>query len=109
MKTKEFALAIIGGGASGLTLACALSQKGVSVAVFERGERVGKKLSATGNGQGNITHTNAGQERYFSSTKEGALQAQRAIQVYDETHLTAFYQELGVLLAADARGRVPWT
>ena len=106
MKTNVYTLAIIGGGASGLTLACALSKQGVSVAVFERGERVGKKLSATGNGQGNITHTNAGQERYFSSTKEGALQAQRAIQVYDETHLTAFYQELGVLLAADARGRV---
>ena len=38
---------IIGGGAAGLTAALALNKKTI---VLERGERVGRKLSATGNG-----------------------------------------------------------
>ena len=99
-------LAIVGGGAAGLMLACAISKQNTSLAVFERGERVGRKLSATGNGQGNITNLSASAERYFSSSAEGEEKAKRAIQVYDETCLTAFFEELGVLLSADARGRV---
>ena len=37
---------IIGGGASGLL--CAVMHDGSDVIVLERGERVGRKLSATG-------------------------------------------------------------
>ena len=106
MEKKILTLAIVGGGAAGLTLACALSKQLNTIAVFERGERVGRKLSATGNGQGNITNARAKEERYFSCHAEGALRAKDAIQVFDETHLTAFYREKGVLLLPDLRGRV---
>ena len=57
--------AIIGGGASGLFLATALHTTG-KIVVFERGDRVGKKLSSTGNGQGNITNRLASKTGYFS-------------------------------------------
>lgn len=106
MEKKILTLAIVGGGAAGLTLACALSKQLNTIAVFERGERVGRKLSATGNGQGNITNVRAKEERYFSCSAKGALRAKDAIQVFDETHLTTFYREKGVLLLPDLRGRV---
>ena len=34
------------------------------MAVFERNDRVGKKLIATGNGQGNLTNANLSAQRY---------------------------------------------
>ncbi len=106
MKTNTIQLAVVGGGAAGLMLACETSKQNISIAVFERGERVGKKLSATGNGQGNITNLHASNERYFSSTAAGEEKAKHIIQVYDESKLKAFFEDLGVLLTADARGRV---
>lgn len=55
----KFDVAIIGGGAAGL--ACAVSLKkfapSLSVAIVEAGARLGKKLAATGNGQGNVSNT----------------------------------------------------
>ena len=62
---NDFQTAIIGGGASGLYLAAALGGAKKTV-VIERGARVGKKLAATGNGQGNVANANAGAEHYFT-------------------------------------------
>ena len=98
-------IAIIGGGASGLFLAAALSGRKKTL-VFERGERVGKKLSATGNGQGNITNLAADATPYFSSRKEDALRAQAIIAKHSQRELFAFFEKLGVPLQADERGRV---
>lgn len=51
-------IAIIGGGASGLFAAITALENGkdVSVTIFERMNRVGKKILATGNGRCNITN-----------------------------------------------------
>ena len=66
---ERIKLAIIGGGAAGLILANSLkNQEGV--VLFERGERVGRKLSATGNGQGNLTNLGVLDAEYFSVAKK---------------------------------------
>ena len=51
-------IAIIGGGASGLFAAISALESGkeASVTIFERMNRVGKKILATGNGRCNITN-----------------------------------------------------
>lgn len=53
---------ILGGGASGLAAACALTQAGVETTIVERLDRVGKKLLSTGNGRCNLSNSamNAG-------------------------------------------------
>ena len=96
-------IAIIGGGASGLFLANRLNMDGV--AIFERGERLGRKLSATGNGQGNVTNLAARETEYFSCGGQNAL-VKEIIKGADERALFAFFQDLGVILTADERGRV---
>ena len=102
---KRVDIAIIGGGASGLFLANALKAK-QNVVLFERGDRLGRKLSATGNGQGNITNLTASQTAYFSLESAEISRVGKMIEKYDENTLIAFFQSLGVLLQADERGRV---
>ena len=55
-------IAIIGGGASGLFAAISAKRENTNceIFVFERLNRVGKKILATGNGQCNISNINAG-------------------------------------------------
>ena len=64
---KNFNVAIIGGGASGM--ACAITLKKlnpqITTVIIERNDRLGKKLSATGNGQGNLTNLNMSTDKYF--------------------------------------------
>ena len=102
---ERFTTAIIGGGASGLFLAASLHNQ-ANVIVFERGDRVGRKLSATGNGQGNITNLRVQETEYFAAEKADAARAQQLICKYDQNSLSDFFAGLGVLLAADDRGRV---
>ncbi|MBO5736659.1 MAG: aminoacetone oxidase family FAD-binding enzyme [Clostridia bacterium] len=101
---ERIKIAIIGGGASGLFLATALQQN-KKVVLFERGDRVGRKLSATGNGQGNITNLAALETEYFSVKGESPL-TQAVLNGAGVKDLYAYFQSLGVLLSADERGRV---
>ncbi len=66
---RNFDVAIIGGGASGCALAVRLAQLNCQkkVILIEKADRLGKKLSATGNGQGNISNSNMSAEHYFGS------------------------------------------
>lgn len=101
---ERIKIAIIGGGASGLFLATALQQNSKTV-LFERGDRVGRKLSATGNGQGNITNLAAQESEYFTVSGKN----DRATAIIGDAgvqDLYAHFQSLGVLLSADERGRV---
>ncbi len=104
---KRIKVAIIGGGASGLVLASSLQCNNENtVALFERGERLGKKLSATGNGQGNVTHRNISVADYFSCTQPPKKRLESILTKYDDGSFCAFLQEMGLLCLTDERGRV---
>ncbi len=66
---KVYKVAIVGGGSAGLMTAIELLSdstilKGDDVIILERNDRVGKKLIATGNGQGNLTNANLSTDFY---------------------------------------------
>ncbi len=96
-------IAIIGGGAAGLLAAVRLGRAGKNVTLFERGDRLGRKLSATGNGQGNITNLRMGAEYYH--TDEPSLLA-RLLSRFGAEDTIAFFEALGGIFLPDARGRV---
>ncbi len=100
-------IAIIGGGASGLFLANALFDER-KVTLFEKGERLGRKLSATGNGQGNLTNLAAREAEYFSVEADGETpeKIKRLLHAFDDRATVDFFASLGVLSIADERGRV---
>lgn len=58
---------IIGGGASGLTAAIKASRNGNDVTIFEKNEKLGKKILMTGNGKCNYWNENQDLKYYHSS------------------------------------------
>lgn len=56
-------VAVIGGGASGLTAALIASEK-CSVVLFEKQKKIGRKILITGNGRCNISNTDIDPRRY---------------------------------------------
>ena len=96
-------IAIIGGGAAGMSCAVLLAKKGLDVTLFERGERLGRKLSATGNGQGNVTNTDIRAERYFSDDLE---KVGRILAHFGSEDAVRFLEGLGGVFLPDSRGRV---
>ena len=56
-------------GASGLLCAVMLARKGVQVTVLEKNHRIGKKLSATGNGRCNFTNLHMNENCYYGNSK----------------------------------------
>lgn len=86
-------------------MACAvfLARKGAEVTILERGERLGRKLSATGNGQGNVTNLNMSAEHYRS---DDAKKVEFALSRFGAEDTVSFLEGLGGIFLPDARGRV---
>lgn len=104
---ERFSTIIIGGGAAGLFLAANVTTEYGKVLLLERGERVGKKLSSTGNGQGNVTNALVGERPYLSvrGDKTQEKQIHGYLMRYGREEMLAFLESLGGLFLPDERGR----
>ena len=101
---KEYAAIIVGGGASGMFCALRLAESGVKdVLLLERNDRLGRKLSATGNGQGNVTNTAMSAEHYFSGE---AGRVASVLARFGAEDLIGALSALGGIFLPDAVGRV---
>src|SRR5277367_4380706 len=61
---------VIGAGAAGLMCAIAAGQRGKSVVILERGERISAKILISGGGRCNFTNLHARPENYLSSNPD---------------------------------------
>ena len=96
-------VAVIGGGASGMTAALAASKAGNEVLLFERQARVGKKLLATGNGRCNLSNTDISPEHFHSEDKDFC---KSALSLFDEDKTREFFLSLGLVLTELENGRI---
>lgn len=96
-------IGIIGGGASGLAAGVLAGRLGLEVTIYERKDRVGKKLLATGNGRCNLSNIDL-DTSHFHSSQEGFFKP--ALKALDRQALADFFSSLGLDLVADERGRV---
>lgn len=96
-----FKYAIIGGGASGLSLSIKLADKfgGKNVCLFEMQDRVGKKLLTTGNGQCNLTNLDLDLGHFHG---EFSNYFDKIITSDAHKEITDFFKGLGVLTCAEA-------
>ena len=98
----NYDIMILGGGASGLMAACALSGNGRRIVILEKQARVGRKLLSTGNGRCNLTHRGAKPSDYHGSRQA----AQYALKAWPPTRIEVRFARLGIPCAADGEGRV---
>jgi len=97
-------IGIIGGGAAGMAAALAASEnKDVQVVLLERQARVGRKLSATGNGRCNLTNLHANEGGYHGEEPGFAHFALTKNNVADTLE---WFRGLGLFTVAEESGRV---
>ena len=70
MENASSRIAVIGGGASGCMAAIAAAQAGCRVTIFEKNEKIGKKIYATGNGRCNLTNLFLDSSCYHTQEKQ---------------------------------------
>ena len=97
-KMRPVRVAVIGGGASGCMAAITAAQAGADVHIFEKNEKPGKKLYATGNGRCNLTNLHMDDSCYHTRTadKNGSSLIHSAIERYSPADQIRFFAVLGV-------------
>ncbi len=85
--------AVIGGGASGLIAAIAAARNGAEVTIYEKLNRVGKKILATGNGRCNYTNLNISLDRYHG---KNINLAKASMEFFDLNETLRFFESLGI-------------
>lgn len=107
-RTAEYTdIAVIGGGAAGMMAALSARFEGagreLSITVFERNERVGKKLLMTGNGRCNLTNTDCGEEHFHGKNPRFS---DEAIGLFGPSDVMHFFEKLGVLVKTEEDNKV---
>ena len=92
--------AIIGAGASGLIAALSAAESGKEIVLFEKQERVGRKLMQTGNGRCNISNENAGHGHYYGNTA-----AEKLIERFGCSETLRFFEKNGLFTRREYGGR----
>ncbi len=108
--TATFDIAIIGGGAAGMAAAwfarrCSTPENASPprIALFERNNRLGKKLLATGNGRCNLTNLDSRTDRFHGSDPDFV---QEAFTRFPPSEVIARFEELGVSCTVEDRSKV---
>lgn len=98
--TAAYDVAVIGGGASGLTAAIAAARAGARVIVLERDVACGLPILVTGNGRCNLSNTRLDPDRYHRPEAARAVMGEAP-----EAAVAAFFTSLG-LMTAEVDGRL---
>ena len=96
---------IVGGGAAGMMAAIAAAVAGAQVTLYEKNEKLGKKLFITGKGRCNVT--NAGDmENLFANVMTNEKFLYSAFYTYDNQAVMDFLEKAGCPLKVERGDRV---
>ncbi|MBQ9956997.1 MAG: NAD(P)/FAD-dependent oxidoreductase [Ruminococcus sp.] len=96
---------IIGAGASGCMAGITASRFGKSVLMFEKNERVGRKLRITGKGRCNVTN-NCNTQELMNNIPVNPRFLYSSFASFDTEDTMNFFEELGVPLKTERGNRV---
>lgn len=88
-------IAVIGGGAAGMMSAITAAKQGSCVTLYERNDRVGKKILSTGNGKCNFANMQLSAEAYFGGEKE---RISHVLKQFDENDVVSFFEQAGMMI-----------
>lgn len=86
-------IAVVGGGAAGMMAAIQAAGAGAHVAVYERNDRVGKKILSTGNGKCNFSNEIMDAGCYYGS---GASRVEKIYAGFGVEETKDFFRQLGM-------------
>ncbi len=96
---------VVGGGAAGMMAAVMAARKGAAVEIFEKNEKLGKKIFITGKGRGNLT--NAGDmETVRGSICSNPKFMYSAFKNFSNEDTLDFFHELGLRTKIERGERV---
>lgn len=98
-------IGVIGGGAAGLMAAGTAAESGAEVLLFEKNEKVGRKLYITGKGRCNVCN-NCEVETVLQNTLCNARFLYSALYGWTPQDVMTFFEEKGVPLKTERGGRV---
>lgn len=96
-------VAVIGGGASGLMAAGTAAENGAAVTLYERNEKVGRKLAITGKGRCNLTN-DCDIDEFLRHVPRNPRFLYAALSSFGPPETMRFFESLGVPLKTE-RGR----
>ncbi|MBD5529877.1 MAG: aminoacetone oxidase family FAD-binding enzyme [Lachnospiraceae bacterium] len=96
----RYEVAVVGGGAAGMTAAIAAARSGARVVLLERGDRPGKKILMTGNGKCNLGNRDLKASDYYS---DNMAVAASVLERFGTEETIAFFASLG-LMVREKRG-----
>lgn len=100
MKTR---VAIIGGGAAGLMAAIVAARNGAEVCIYEKLNRVGKKILATGNGRCNYTNINTSINDFHGQNHSFI---ENIINSFNVNCTLDFFEDIGIYPRIEENGKV---
>lgn len=99
-------IAIIGGGASGMIAAIIASRNGAKVTIYERMNRIGRKILATGNGRCNLTNINLRWDNLQCIHSNDMNSAGCVLKQFTVGETIDFFETLGIAHKVEENGKV---
>ncbi|HIW41246.1 MAG TPA: NAD(P)/FAD-dependent oxidoreductase [Candidatus Mediterraneibacter vanvlietii] len=96
---------IVGGGAAGMMAAVTAARQGDEVSLFEKNEKLGKKLFITGKGRCNITNA-ADIEAFFRAMNSNPKFMYSGFYSFTNDQVIQFFEDLGVQTKIERGDRV---
>ena len=99
---RPYDLAIIGGGASGITAAISAKRAGRTCVLLERTPRLGRKLLASGNGRCNLLNEDL-DESFYNPAPQPLVKS--IFAKFNKSDIIVFFKSVGVYIKKDEQGR----
>lgn len=96
---------IVGGGAAGMMAAIAAAENGAAVTLFERNDRLGKKLRITGKGRCNVTN-DCDLNEFLTNVPTNPRFLYTALSRFSTEDTKTFFENAGVPLKTERGKRV---
>jgi len=101
----DYDIIVIGGGPSGLMSCVAAAERGVSVLLIDKGDKLGRKLGISGGGRCNVTNAKEQDELIANIPGNGRF-LYSAFQHFNNRDIMSFFEGLGIRLKEEDNGRM---